>query len=430
MQSIAEDGPDAGAAQAELVRLGGAALPHVIAALDGFDPERRARVAVALAPLAARMRLPNADDAQDPERATGLWRRFWDDRGVEFKPASVRTAIDRLARYRTPSRAAELEALDTFVLPAVFERLPTPRDERTRDVARSLLDLAARVTGRPDVIREQASIDEAAACVARWRAWWLIHESDFRQLDGTARAAAMLKETRYGKWAAAAVLDLSTHEVEGLALGKLARGAPVTLTILFGAIAIAYSVGITIGVLTAQLRRRRTDLAVGVSVVVLYATPTAALAAIVLGLGADRGSLFWPTLIVAAGLCATPARQQRTGIAEAMAREHVLAARARGSTRLRALLFHAARQALLTTITLLTVEPPTALAAVFVAEAAFGLDGVGAAVVRAVAERDTSLLMLLSLLAAVVASLVVLASDLAQAALDPRVRGRLAGGAG
>src|SRR5512139_2109746 len=178
MRTIAEGGPGTEAAQDELVRLGGAALPHIVTALDGFDPERRARVAVALAPLAVRMRLSDADHARDPERAAGLWRRFWDDRGVEFKTASVRTAIDRLARYRTASRAAELEALDTFLLPAVFERLPTPRDERTRDVARSLVGLVARATNRPDVITEGASIEDAAACVARWRSWWLVHESD------------------------------------------------------------------------------------------------------------------------------------------------------------------------------------------------------------------------------------------------------------
>ncbi len=428
MRAIAEGGSGADAGRAELVRLGGAALPHVVSALETFDTERRALVAVSLAPLAERMRLPNAADARDPERAAALWRRFWDDRGVEFKTASVRTAIDRLARYRTASRAAELEALDTFVLPAIFERLPTPRDERSTEVAKSLVALAAKVTERSDVIAEGATVEEAAACVARWRAWWLVHESDFTPFDGAARAAAMLKETRYGKWAAGAVLDLSTRDVSGLALGKLARGAPVTLSILFGGIALAYAAGITIGVLTASLRRRRTDLAVGTAVVFLYATPTAALAALAIQAGAPDGSLFWPTVVVAAGLLATPARQQRTGLAEAMAREHVVAARARGATRFRAMVLHAARHALLTTITLLTVEPPTALAAVFVAEAAFGLDGVGAAVVTAVAERDTSLLMLLSLLAAIVAALVVLASDLAHAALDPRLRGRLAGG--
>ncbi len=427
IRAIAEGGPDARFAEAELVRLGGAALPHVIASLDAFDPERRARVAVALAPLAKRMHLPNASEASDPDRAVGLWRRFWDDRGVEFKPASVRTAIDRLARYRTASRAAELEALDTFVLPTLFERLPTPRDETTRDVAGSLVALAARVTGRPDTFGPDASLAEASACVARWRAWWLVHESDFTAFDGAARAAAMLRETRYGKWAAGAVLDLSTRELTGLALGRLMRGAPVTITILVGSITLAYSIGIALGMLSAAQRRRRTDLGVGAVVIALYATPTAALAALVIGAGADRGSLVWPTILVAAGLAATPARQQRTGIAEAMAHDYVLAARARGLSRARALTLHAARHALLATVTLLTVEPPSTLAAVFVAEAAFGLDGVGAAVVRAVAERDTSFLMLFTLLSAILASLFVLGSDLAHAGLDPRLRGRLAG---
>src|SRR5436190_78464 len=54
---VAADDSLAEGARATLVRLGGAALPHLLPRLDGLDPLARARVAVALSPIAERMGL-------------------------------------------------------------------------------------------------------------------------------------------------------------------------------------------------------------------------------------------------------------------------------------------------------------------------------------------------------------------------------------
>src|SRR5262249_53568661 len=51
---IANDGPDAPEAKKALARLGGAALPYLLPRLDALSPERRTRVALALAPVAGR----------------------------------------------------------------------------------------------------------------------------------------------------------------------------------------------------------------------------------------------------------------------------------------------------------------------------------------------------------------------------------------
>src|SRR5262245_37036800 len=87
--ALAAGGEGAGRAADDLRRLGGSALPHVLPALDGLAPEPRTRVALALAPIAARMRLPKAEQAADPAQAVAFWMRFWDDRGIEFRSASV-----------------------------------------------------------------------------------------------------------------------------------------------------------------------------------------------------------------------------------------------------------------------------------------------------------------------------------------------------
>src|SRR5688572_10632333 len=63
------EGPAAARARAELVRLGGAALPYVLPRLDTLEPGARGRVAMALGPVALRMRVASADDVATPERA-------------------------------------------------------------------------------------------------------------------------------------------------------------------------------------------------------------------------------------------------------------------------------------------------------------------------------------------------------------------------
>ncbi|PKN44908.1 MAG: ABC transporter permease, partial [Deltaproteobacteria bacterium HGW-Deltaproteobacteria-20] len=62
------DGPSDRAAQ-ELVRLGGAALPHVLPHLDALGPEARGRLAVALQPVAERMGLATPAAFSTPENA-------------------------------------------------------------------------------------------------------------------------------------------------------------------------------------------------------------------------------------------------------------------------------------------------------------------------------------------------------------------------
>src|SRR5690242_9093224 len=55
VSAIVDDTPLAPSSQKELVRLGGAALPYVLPRLDSLAPAPRARVALALAPIARRM---------------------------------------------------------------------------------------------------------------------------------------------------------------------------------------------------------------------------------------------------------------------------------------------------------------------------------------------------------------------------------------
>ncbi len=429
MRAIAENGTDAEQARRTLARLGGAALPYVVPRLDSFDPDGRARVATALSPVARRMRLLRADDSEDPAKAAAFWTRFWSDRSVDFRASSVRTTVERLARYRTASRAAELAQLDTFALPAIMAKLTLPTDPDNVEVARVLVDAAAHATGHLDRIDEQATLAEARACVARWHRWWLVFESDFVAFAGTARASATLSETRYGKWATGVVLAFTVERDETKArLRDITKAAPVTLALVFGGIAIAYAVGTTLGVLATVTKRRLPRVAAGAALVALHSLPTASLAVLLLFLVPAARGIVPGVLLVAVGLLASPAQKQRDALAGVFVRDFVRAARARGAGEVRAVIAQGLRQGLLGTIALVSIEPPATLGAAFVAEQVAGLDGLGRLTVRAVAERDVSFLMGLVVFSVLVASLLLLASDVIQSSLDPRLRGRLVGG--
>ncbi len=99
------------------------------------------------------MGLLRADDAADPAHAVAFWTRFWDDRGIEFRSASVRSAVRRLVRYGSTSRAAELLELDTFALQTVIAALQPPRDTETLEQARALVDVAAHIAEIDDLDR-------------------------------------------------------------------------------------------------------------------------------------------------------------------------------------------------------------------------------------------------------------------------------------
>ena len=418
----AEGAAGAGAegAAGELRRLGGAALPHVLPALDGLAPEPRARVALALAPIAARMRLPKAEEAADPAHAVAFWTRFWDDRGVEFRAVLVRSAVQRLVRYGSASRAADLRELDTFALQQVLRALRPPRDAATFEQARALVELAADVTERDDRIAPGDDLDAARACVARWKSFWSVYRGDFVTFSGSSRIAAMGLETRYGKWALDAVAHRFGVSARGEpVLDELALRAPVTLSLVFGAIALAYAAAIPLGALSAASRGRKTDLVIACSALLLVAIPTAVVAVAAAPLGGVGLAL--PILVLALALIAAPIRQQRSALATALSQDFIRAARARGAGRFRAIAVHGLRNALLPVVTLATLDPPMALGGAFVVERVFGLHGLGESTLLAVQARDTAWLMALSIFAAGIAALGVIAADFAYVLIDPRL---------
>jgi len=419
--AIEQGGDAAVAGEKELARLGGAALPFVLPRFQELEPDRRVDLALALAPVARRMGFTGSD-VTNPGRVVGFWTRFWDDRGVEFRRASVRSAVSRLTRYGSAARATDLLELDTFVLDDVIAEMTPPEDAASVRRARALTEVAAHVTGRDDAIPEGASIEDARAAVARWHAFWSVYRGDFTSDGGLDRMAGSVLETRYGKWAYEAVTERFGRGAPGdrPVLDELSARVPVTLAIVLGALALAYSAAVPLGAIAAVGKRLRLNVAVMLAVLFAYALPTAVIA--VLARRAGGSGSFAAMTVLAIGLLAAPTAQARAGMTEALTSDAVRAAMARGASPARTVIVHALRIALLPVGTLATREGPMALGGAFVVERVFNLRGVGEATIAAVSHHDTAWLMAIAMVAALIAAFVAVAGDVAAVVIDPRLR--------
>jgi oligopeptide transport system permease protein len=127
--------------------------------------------------------------------------------------------------------------------------------------------------------------------------------------------------------------------------------------------------------------------------------------------------------LVPAAYCA---RLLRAGLLETLGREYVVAARAKGLRRPRVLTVHVVRNAVGPLVTALGPLLGYLVTGSFIIEYVFAIPGIGRYYVAGVLARDYPLVLGLTValtLAIVIANLLV---DLVQAALDPRLRERLA----
>jgi hypothetical protein len=110
-------------AERTLVRLGGAALPFVLPALDALNPEGRARAVRALRPVGARMGL-EVDDRAGASREVLQWARFWDEHSIDYRPSFAQRAVARLGQRGTTLRDTEVRQLDTYALDELIAQMP------------------------------------------------------------------------------------------------------------------------------------------------------------------------------------------------------------------------------------------------------------------------------------------------------------------
>ena len=217
-----------------------------------------------------------------------------------------------------------------------------------------------------------------------------------------------------------------THEIRD----KLVR----TIQLALAAMAVAILFAIPLGIVAAVFQGTAIDHAamtlalVGISMPNFWLGPLLAiLFAVHLGWLPVAGTgtlahLVLPAVTLGAALSAILARMTRASLLEELRELYVLAARARGLSRTRAVLHHAFRNSLIPVVTIIGLQFGAVLTGTIITETIFAWPGVGRLLIQAINFRDYPLVQGCILFISVTYVLMNLLTDLTYGLLDPRIR--------
>lgn len=416
--AVAAGGTGAEHAASELARIGGAALPYLVPHLDALAPEGRIRVALALAPVARRMRVGKHEEYARRETAVLFWTRFWQDRAIDFRPIVVKRAVRRVMERPSPLRRAEVLAFDTFALSEIMDSMAALGAERDRAQIDVLSNLAADITGDGWRLAPGASPEDARSNVSKWQRWWAAERKWFVPFQGIPRLTAMLRETRYGRWAGQLARGgLGSFDERRSVVDVLVQGARITLPLVLFGLLGGYASGIAAGTIAAA-RRRETDLLLTAVALFAIAIPVATFA---WWLSRTSGAAMAKALMAAVtGVFVF--FQQRAAQFDEVTRDWVRTERAYGIPAHRTVV-HLLRSASVPVASRLGSDLPLVLTTAFVVEEAFSMPGLGTTTVAAVHDGNVAWLMVLTLSTASFVGLFQILSDIAIRLIDRRILG-------
>ncbi len=251
---------------------------------------------------------------------------------------------------------------------------------------------------------------------------------------------------RYVQWLGGVLHgDLGRSLFTGRPVGTmlLERLGP-TLLLMGLALAVSLVLGVALGVWGGLRPRSRSEAAIGVASVILYATPTFWLGLVLLWAFAARLRWFpsggmaplgvpWtpatggpylvlPVLMLAVGMVASWSRYVRGSVLEVMGQDFVRVARAKGLSEVLIVWRHVLRNALIPLVTVVMMALPSLAGGAVVTETLFSWPGLGRLFYDALTRRDYPVLMGVLLMSAVLVVACNLVADLLYRRLDPRIR--------
>jgi len=133
-------------------------------------------------------------------------------------------------------------------------------------------------------------------------------------------------------------------------------------------------------------------------------------------------SMFLPSLTVALGIAPILVRSLRASLLEVLESDYVATARSKGLPERRVLVRHALRNAIISTVSVLGVNVGFLVGGTLVIEQVFAVPGIGQLMINSIFQRDFPVVQAVTLVFSVMVVFVYLATDVAHALLDPRVR--------
>jgi peptide/nickel transport system permease protein len=225
---------------------------------------------------------------------------------------------------------------------------------------------------------------------------------------------------------------------------------PATVILMLASISVAVIVGVTAGVVASVKVNTVWDNLVSIAAVFFFAAPTfwlgimlTILFSVRLGwlpvggmrtIGGPEGvvadaidigrHLLLPALSLGLFYSATYVRVMRASMLEVFRLDFVRTARAKGLSRVRVVVVHVLRNALLPIVTLLGLQLGTVLGGSVVIEAVFSWPGIGSLMLDSVMSRNFPMVLGVLVLSSLVVAITNVAVDLAYLKLDPRIRAR------
>lgn len=241
---------------------------------------------------------------------------------------------------------------------------------------------------------------------------------------------------QYGDFLAGAITgDLGTSLRTGTPVStQIAERLPATFELALAAMLVALALALPLGIAAATWRGTFVDQAAmtlalaGMSIPNFWLGPLLAIVfAVELGWlpVSGRGGvehLVLPALSLGLALAAMLARMTRASLLEELREPYVRAARARGVSRMRAVMAHAFRNSLIPIVTIVGLQFGAVLTGAVITETIFSWPGIGRLLIQSIGFRDYPLVQGCILLIAVTYVAVNLLTDLAYGFLDPRIR--------
>ena len=215
---------------------------------------------------------------------------------------------------------------------------------------------------------------------------------------------------------------------------QIVERMPATFELAAAAMLVAIAVSMPLGIAAAVRRKTIVDHAAmtlslaGVSVPNFWLGPLLAIVfAVELGWLPVSGRGTWahlvlPAVSLGAALAAILARMTRATMLEELREPYVQAARARGVSRIRAILRHAFRNSLIPVVTIVGLQFGAVLTGAVITETIFAWPGIGRLLIQSIGFRDYPLVQGCILLIALTYVAVNLVTDMLYGVLDPRIR--------
>ena len=132
--------------------------------------------------------------------------------------------------------------------------------------------------------------------------------------------------------------------------------------------------------------------------------------------------LIMPVLTLSSGLAASTARLTRSSMLEVMRQDYMTTARAKGVLETRVVLHHGLRNALLTVVTMVSLQLGSLLGGSVVVESVFAWPGIGRLMINGILNYDYPLVQACAMIMALLFAVINLVTDLLYTVIDPSIR--------